>query len=383
MLCEPRVHSGRFCRNTVRRVALEKLSDDVLCFGRNVGPMVIGKENALIDLGKQIATFVGSLHLPREGRPSAQEDVHDDATAPQIQQLDLLLRGDEGRDAAVAGIDGGDDLRRDVESSATRRVLDVGARGLADDLGQAVVSETDVVPVVDEDVLELDVAVHDVDVVEIRDGGEELLHDLRALHLVELAAAPDGEFEEVALHEFHDHVDLRRRGDALVELQNVGVARAAENFLLVGEHRHDLSVVEVCHGHDFDGAFFVLAALLDAGDDAGEGAGADLIVVVDVVEFADVASGNGGSGWDFGDGRRNLIVVGSHFCVVLLLKSDVNFCFFQKINPVLLTQFWYQFLVFQNAITIIFRTTTKKKIKSEMNVVFFFFFANKIKNSYY
>lgn len=271
--------------------------------------MMFGKQNALIDFGKKILALVRGLDLAREGRAAGQENVHRDAAGPQIEQLDLILGRDEGSDAAVTRVDGSNDLGGDVETSAAGRVLDVGAGRFADDFGEAEISKADVVPVVDQDVLELDVAVDDVDVVEVGDGREELLHHLSALDFVEFAAATDGELEQVSLHELHRHVDAVLGGDGFVQSEDVGVTSAAKDFLLMGHHGADLLVVQLVESHDLDGAHLAFSDFGHCGDHSGEGALALLVLFIDFVVVVDVVSRDGRSDWDLGNVRHYSVCV--------------------------------------------------------------------------
>ena len=117
---------------------------------------------------------------------------------------------------------------------------------------EAKVGDFEVPVLVEEEILRLDVAVVDAAGVAERDGGDQLLEVLAGDILLE---APFGDFvEELAAADvLHDEVDLGLGGHDLEELDDVGVADAAEDGDLAFDVRDQAAFEHFLLVDGFDG----------------------------------------------------------------------------------------------------------------------------------
>ena len=137
------------------------------------------------------------------------------------------------------------------------------------DRAEPKVGDFEVPVLVEEEILRLDVAVEDAAGVAEGDGGDELLEVLAGDLLLE---PPLGDFvEELAAADvLHDEVDLGFRGHDLEELDDVGVADAAEDGDLALDVGDEAALEDLLLVDDFDGD--ALVCLDVAGEvDLGEG----------------------------------------------------------------------------------------------------------------
>ncbi|CAL9146564.1 unnamed protein product, partial [Musa hybrid cultivar] len=174
-----------------------------------------------------------------EGEVSRHQHEEDDAAEPNV---------DLGAVVAPAG----EHLGRDVGRGAAEGKEEPVVAHLVGHGGEAEVGDLKVAVVVHEEVLGLEVAVEDAGGVAEGDGGDELL-EVSAGGVLEHAAFGDAREELTAAQVLHDEVDPYPGGHDLVELNDVGVADAAEDgdlALDVGEESvpEDLLLVEGLDG---------------------------------------------------------------------------------------------------------------------------------------
>mmetsp|Transcript_22937 Transcript_22937/g.71285 ORF Transcript_22937/g.71285 Transcript_22937/m.71285 type:complete len:365 (-) Transcript_22937:220-1314(-) len=158
-----------------------------------------------------------------ERRPAAHEHVGDDADGPHV---------------ALFGVVPPDDLRRHVERRAHGQVHVLLALVVVP--REPEVDELDLrlhVLALEEEVLELEVAVHDVVEVQVAHGAHDLLHERRGglLVVVVLRQAVEPVQELAALAVLHDEPEVLLVREALVEPHNVRVVQLAHDCNLVLE----------------------------------------------------------------------------------------------------------------------------------------------------
>ena len=188
--------------------------------------------------GVDVFDLVEDLGL---GRP---EDVEDEA-----EQLDVGLGAfeenlllDELEEGAADGPDvHGRVVLARVEHDLGRavvardHVLGLVLVGLVADLaGQPEVAEPHLAGVVEQNVVGLDVAVHDVVLVQVVDPQEDLEHDVLDVVLGHVVLALLDHRVEVEVHELGDHVDLDRvmvlLDEKALQVQDVLVATGLEDY---------------------------------------------------------------------------------------------------------------------------------------------------------
>ena len=132
----------------------------------------------------------------------------------------------------------------------------------------------------EEDVVGLDVAVHDAVRVRLAEARERLLEDARDARVRELDAAPELDREIAPGEQLHHEIERARRRDrGLAEVEDadhVGVVEPARRARLDEEPRGDPRRVEQVRVHELDGDVAVERALVGLVDDA-HAAGADAL----------------------------------------------------------------------------------------------------------
>lgn len=167
---------------------------------------------------------------------------------------------------------------------------------LVGDGGKAEVGDLEVAPLVDEEVLGLEVAVEDAARVAEADGGDELLEVPARGVLLEAALGDAGE-ELPAADELHDEVDLGLCCHDLEEAHDVGVADAAEDGDLALDLRDEavaerLLLVEHLDGDGLPGVG--VAGVVDLGEGAVAQDAAELVAPQQEPPALAVAAPHGG-----------------------------------------------------------------------------------------
>ena len=203
-LGNPRMLEG-ICRGrTLIRAIGEQGSDKVFCVLRDCLPdAVIEAERALAHLLHNIL-----IGLSIEGGHSREKNICDDTTGPDVALLVVVLV---------------EDLGSDVVRSA--ELLVKVAVGVVDE-GGAKVDDLDLVELfvlLEQDVLRLQVTMHDISLVAVVDAGEDLLHEDSSIALAELTTLENLVEELTTLADLSDQVIALLVLEELVHLDDVRV----------------------------------------------------------------------------------------------------------------------------------------------------------------
>ena len=211
----------------------EDAGDKVLSLGADLVPAG-AFERVLADLDLVNDLFVC---LAVEGRFAREEDVQDDADAP---------------DVALLTVGAMDDFRCHVvrcAENAVHRVLVVDAPGRSE------VDQFDdrVLLILEVNVLRLDVAVHDRVLVQVVHGREELADHVCSLDLVEVQIRGHTFIQSASMHHLVDEVDLLLVLVHFNHLANIGMVQLLEELDFLEEFA-PLAKLKILFSDDFDGA---------------------------------------------------------------------------------------------------------------------------------
>eukprot|EP00755_Sulcionema_specki_P022487 Sspe_Gene.76644::Locus_47889_Transcript_1_1_Confidence_1.000_Length_1593::g.76644::m.76644 len=282
------VTQGLLSCETAGRVDGEQPLDQVHGILRDVLPPRLGEEHPAVDLLQQLLALLLGTDLPGEGGRAGQHNVKHHADRPHVNKLHIVTGGQQR--SHPMHLDAADDLRRDIKRGTAWGGVDHVVR---QDLGQPEIGEADVVDVVDEDVLGLDVAVHNGVVVKVGNCGEQHLAHFRRVLLTQLAVGADP-LVQVRVHLLQHHVDVLFGFDALVELDNRRLMHPPQDLLFVRHHVRllpsQLRLVHHLHGSELSGF------PTPTDDNLGECTSAHDFCHVDVILVRDAVQADGRRG---------------------------------------------------------------------------------------
>mmetsp|Transcript_31525 Transcript_31525/g.97395 ORF Transcript_31525/g.97395 Transcript_31525/m.97395 type:complete len:421 (-) Transcript_31525:288-1550(-) len=220
----PWVREALLRRQALARVEHDHLLDEVLRLGADRPPHLVLWE---VVLPGDDALELVILRLGAERRVAAEQNVHDDAERPHVG-------GDAVRRAGLvqAGVE---HLRGDVQRSAAALGEFVVVAAL---LGEAEVDDLDrrvLVLARHQEVLRLQVAVHDAAFVQVRDTAQDVVHHARGAALTEMALGADAGEEFATGDELQDDVDVLPFVEEGLELQAVLVVELFQDGDLTEE----------------------------------------------------------------------------------------------------------------------------------------------------
>mmetsp|Transcript_31564 Transcript_31564/g.102862 ORF Transcript_31564/g.102862 Transcript_31564/m.102862 type:complete len:338 (-) Transcript_31564:245-1258(-) len=180
----------------------------------------------ILDLFKEI--LQRRTLIPKEGRVAREENVEDDACAPEVDGA--VVRGGVAVSLVELPLH---NLRRHVLPGADPR-----AEPRESDARKAPVRKLDAPDVVrlhEQHILQLDVAVDDVGFVRVVERAQELRKDAAGVLLAVHAALEHRVEQLAALHQLHEHDALLRLFDAAEDLDDIGVVHTAQDFNLLSD----------------------------------------------------------------------------------------------------------------------------------------------------
>lgn len=191
----------------------EKLADEVSGFlGDGVELRRLEDEVALHDELEELSIVVGV-----EWQTTGQQDVQEHSAGPHID-----LRSVSSTEK---------DIRSDVEGGTASSL-----KGLAGvQLGQTKVGDLDlqVLLIVQEHVLELEIAMDDSNTVEVLQSGEHLAHNVSSVLLAERLALNNHLVEFSSLHQLHDDEEGGRGIEDSLQSNDVGVVNLGHDINLI------------------------------------------------------------------------------------------------------------------------------------------------------
>ena len=195
---------GLSCRRALLRVIGQQRTDKVFAVLRDCLPdAVIEVECALTHLLHNIL-----IGLSIERGHSRKKDICDDTTGPDIALLVVVLVEDLGCDVVRS---------TELFVEVTVGVVDEGGAEV-DDLNLV-----ELFVLLEQDVLRLQITMHDVGLVAVVDAGEDLLHEDSSIALAELTTLEDLVEELTTLADLGDQVIALLVLEELVHLDDVRV----------------------------------------------------------------------------------------------------------------------------------------------------------------
>ena len=166
--------------------------------------------DAVIEVERALAHLLHDIliGLSVEGRHSREKNVSNDTSGPDIALAVVVLVEDLGGDVVRSA---------ELLVEVTVGVVDEGGAEV-DDLDRV-----ELFVLLEQDVLRLQITMHDVGLVAVVDAGEDLLHEYSSVALAELAALEDFVEELATLADFGDEVVALLVFEELVHLDDVGV----------------------------------------------------------------------------------------------------------------------------------------------------------------
>jgi len=240
----------RRCQPLVR-VRLQNLINEVdALWGEPFGHLKLAAQDLLVQLGSRLV-FEGQVARDHgEQNDTAGPDVH--ARAIVLQAVDHFRRRVTGRSARCL----------------QHLVLLVG-------VAEAEIDQSNVFLVVQQQVLRLQISVHDAELVQILDSTNDLLEELAGFCLLKLLLLDDVVEELATADELHDQEELLGRLDDFEKLDDVGVADQLEDVDLARHSLHiciprNFALFQYFHRHLFS------CDIVNASLDFTEGAFADV-----------------------------------------------------------------------------------------------------------
>ena len=166
------------------------------------------------------------------------------------------------------------------------------AVGAGDRAGQAEVGDLDPVVVGEQDVLGLDVAVHQAGLVGGAERGEHRLEHLERLARAEVALGPDQVAQGAPADELHREEDVPLVGALVVDGDHVGVGQPGRRVRLADEPGDELLVVGQARVHHLErdrAVETVVVGLVDRGHPAPRQPGTDVVAPIEQLPDEGVA----------------------------------------------------------------------------------------------
>ena len=191
------------------RVDGQAAADEVLGLGGDAAPVLDGGEAVV---GAEDGLHLLEVGVAVEGGVAAQQEVGDDADGPQVDGLAVAgLAEDLGRHVAGGAAGGGQDVELVLVHDA--REPEVGDEQVGVVLGRA-----------EQQVLGLEVAVHDAVLVEVGNGRQHRADQVRRVRLVVRALAADAVEQLAAQRQVGDEVEVVHGLEVVDEREDVLVA---------------------------------------------------------------------------------------------------------------------------------------------------------------
>jgi len=207
------------CHSLIR-VDYEKLAEEVFGFGRDIGPPVTSEFLVVISFLDQLEQL--EVVFVVEGWSSTQHDEEDDSQTPVVTLLTVGLVGyDLGRDISWGPALGGSQLF--FSGVHVARQTEIGDFNLC---------VTDVL-VIEQQILGLDVTMHDLMAVAVDDRVKKGGHDAVGEFLAELLLFDDVIEKFSAAHELHDQAVVTRIFVEVDKFDDVGMVEGPEDVNLV------------------------------------------------------------------------------------------------------------------------------------------------------